>query len=510
MFPGRVGEGMTTGVLCAVRGAAEETVVLSLDGAGGGLAVTRRCADLTELLAAAAAGLGRVAVVSADLPAFDREAVAHLRASAVRVLVLADPTRPWERDRAEAFGAHVVLDVPTSGAVAERPGSPAGIGPALIAAVHALLEVGDDALGRVAGAPGELSEEMPDAHGERPGRGPSAGGYRAAGVSEPGSPPMRSQVVAVWGPTGAPGRTTIAVNLAAELAAIAGPAVIVDADTYGGTVAQLAGMLDEAPGLAAAARAAGSGVLDVPTLARLAPVLAPGLRVLTGISRPDRWPELPASSLEVVWSVLRAVVPWTVIDTGFCLEQDEVLSYDTRAPLRNAATLSALEAADVLVVVGGGDPIGIQRLVRGLDEVSSLAPQARRVVVANRVRAGTAGLRPGTAIRQALERYAGVSDVVIVPDDPAGVDAALLGGRFLQEVSASSPARRVIEQLAHALVAHGVTPTGVVGVGAGPGEVPVGASDPASGTEEFLVAAPHRSRAGAHWGRAHLPAGDAG
>ena len=44
-------------------------------------------------------------------------------------------------------------------------------------------------------------------------------------------------VVAVWGPTGAPGRTTIAVTLATELAAL-GITVLVDADTYGGSVAQ--------------------------------------------------------------------------------------------------------------------------------------------------------------------------------------------------------------------------------------------------------------------------------
>ena len=37
--------------------------------------MTRRCADLTELLAAAEAGLGRLAVVSGDLDLLDREAV---------------------------------------------------------------------------------------------------------------------------------------------------------------------------------------------------------------------------------------------------------------------------------------------------------------------------------------------------------------------------------------------------------------------------------------------------
>ena len=61
------------------------------------------------------------------------------------------------------------------------------------------------------------------------------------------------------GSAGAPGRTTVAVNLAAELARLGQPTVLVDADTYGGCVAQSLSLLDEAPGLAAATRSAGLG-----------------------------------------------------------------------------------------------------------------------------------------------------------------------------------------------------------------------------------------------------------
>ncbi len=412
---------------------------MSLDAAGRGVEVTRRCADLTELLAAAGAGLGRFAVVSGDLPGLDREAIAQLRSCGVMVLAIVDPDRPWEREKIEALGVAVVLDLSTPDQGGEGL-SPGGLGAGVVTAVRRLLDTGDAA-----------ADRRDDGPGDDRGCGASTVGANPP-VTDAGGDAIAGRMVVVWGPTGAPGRTTLAVNLAAELAALGGPVVLVDADTYGGTVAQLVGMLDEAPGLAAATRAAGNGVLDVPTLTRLAPVLSPGLRVLTGISRADRWTELPASALEVVWGLLRTVVPWTVVDTGFCLERDEVLSYDTRAPSRNAATLSAIETADVLVVVGGGDPIGIHRLVRALDEVSGLTHGTRQVVVANRVRAGTAGPRPGAAIRQALERYAGVRDVVLVPDDAAAVDDAVLSGRFLREVAPASSARRAIESLAVTLV----------------------------------------------------------
>ncbi|WP_456847248.1 AAA family ATPase [Cellulomonas sp. P5_C6] len=401
---------MTFGVLCAVQGPAESIIVQAVERTGGRLSVTRRCADLTELLAAAEAGLGRLAVVSGDLDLLDREAVELLHRSGVRVVGIGDAARPWLGERLAALGADVVAVAPHDDDSAQ-----------------AMLR---DALAVLGSAPddGTPAPAFPD---EQTVRRPACG-----------------LVVAVWGPTGAPGRTTVAVNLAAELAAAGRRTLLVDADTYGGCVAQVVGMLDEAPGLAAAARAAGQGTLDLTTLARLTPTIASDLRVLSGISRADRWPELPSSSLDAVWSVARGLAQWTVVDCGFCLEQDEVLSYDTRAPRRNAATLSALEAADVVVVVGAADPVGIQRLVRGLGELSDLGLGGTRLVLVNRVRATVAGPKPAEAVGRALARYAGVTDALLVPEDRAAVDTALLEARTLREVAPGSPVRRALAGVA--------------------------------------------------------------
>jgi len=414
---------MGVGVLCAVQGAAESAIVQAVEGSGGRLSVTRRCADLTELLAAAEAGLGGLAVVSGDLERLDREAVAVLHRCGVRVVGLGDPTRPWLAERLTAHGADLVVDVDVDGAVPD-------------VVREALSVLGDGPLVPVL-------------------------------APEPVAPTRRGTTVAVWGPTGAPGRTFVAVNLAAELAALDRPTLLVDADTYGGVVAQVLGVLDEAPGVAAAARAAGQGALDLATLARLAPVVLPGLRLLSGISRADRWPEVPASSLELVLSQARALADVTVVDTGFCLEQDEMLSYDTRAPARNAATSAALEQADLVVVVGAADPVGVQRLVRALAEAADRGLALSRRVVVNRVRPTVAGARPGEAVAAALARYAGVEDVVLVPEDRSAVDTAMLEGRALREVAPGSPARRSVAALAAEVAA-------MIRTDAPGGRVPVG------------------------------------
>ncbi len=256
---------------------------------------------------------------------------------------------------------------------------------------------------------------------------------------------VAGRLVAVWGPTGAPGRTTVAVNLAAVLAQRGRTALLVDADTYGAAVAQVLGMLDESSGIAAAVRTAGVGQLDAAGLIRLAPAVGANLRVLTGVARPDRWPELHRSALEELWAVARTAADFTVVDAGFGTETDEDLSYDTRAPQRNAATLSALAAADAAVVVGGGDVVGLARLVRVLSDesVRSHLP-ARRLVVVNRVRAESGG---EAQVAEAVDRYGGTPADVFIPYDVAVVSAQFTG-RPLAECAPGSPAGRAIGRLA--------------------------------------------------------------
>jgi len=461
---------VTVPVLTAVTGAAWEAgLVAGLERSQSGLQMVRRCADLPDLLAVAATGTARAALLAAHLRRLDRDAVARLAAVGVAAVGLHDPGDDQAGARLRSLGVGQVL-----------PGdaAPADLAAAVTAAVSALLDRTDGpttgSVGSVAptGAAGwstpprgrpapSGSAANGSARNGSAARGSAANGSAPTGSPSDGSAPdgpaspgqALGQVVAVWGPAGAPGRTSVAVTVAAELAALGTSALLADADVYGGSIAQVLGLLDEAPGLAAAARSAGNGTLDRSALAALAPVVGPRLRVLTGISRAERWPELRPSAVERVWAVSREVAEVTVVDCGFCLEQDEELAFDTAAPLRNGVTLSTLAAADVVLAVGGADPVGLHRLVRGLSELRDAVPGAAppRVVV-NRLRSSVVGRDPRRQVAEALERYAGVTDPVLVPDDPAGFDAALLQGRPVGEVAASSPARQQLAQLAADLV----------------------------------------------------------
>ena len=135
-----------------------------------------------------------------------------------------------------------------------------------------------------------------------------------------------------------------------------------------------------------------------------------------------------------------------VVDCGFSLEEDEELMFDTLAPRRNAATLVALEAADEVVVVGGPDPVALQRLVVGLAELREVLPSASTRVVVNR-----APQASRSEIADVLRRHARVDWVGFLPPDPA-VGDALVRGLSLVEVTKRSPLRSGLAQTAAAVL----------------------------------------------------------
>ena len=407
-------------------GQAQEDIVGGLERLHGPVTVVRRCAELTELLAACQSGLARAAVVADGCEELTASLVDRLGAVGVAIIALTD--NPDEATRLRGIGVPSALLGVESAALAAR-----------------------------------ISEAVAQLVGRQPGR-------PAAGLADPSAAlrpvPAASEdvpaasgtgrIIAVWGPAGSPGRTLVAANMAGELAAEGNSVLLVDADSYGASIAAVLGLLDESAGLAQACRLADQGILDADALLRIAAAVATRLgtfRVLTGITRADRWTELRAAALSLVLERAREIADVVVVDTGFCLEADEELSFDTMAPRRNAATLRTLELADTVYAVGSADPVGVPRLVRGLAELELAVPHVSPVVVMNKVRAGAVGRAPERQLRDAWDRYgpaAGIS--AFLPADGPAADSALLGGSLLLEVAPESKLRVAIAELVCASV----------------------------------------------------------
>ncbi|GAB3612382.1 AAA family ATPase [Humibacter ginsengisoli] len=384
---------MTAIALCLDRRTQER---VSAEASASGHLVTVRTTAGRELLAALATREVDVAVVGAGRGRLSAEVVAACDRAGIRLVVLA--AGESERRHALALGVYDSLD-----------------------------------------AAADWTELEPNLRGVRV---PSRAGGPLGGEDA-------SRVIAVWGPAGAPGRTSVAVTIAAELAALGHSVALADVDPYGGATAPALGLLDEAPGFAAACRLAASDSLTHDELVRVAQRYASprgAFWVLTGIGRATRWPELTSERVQRVLAQCRTWVDYTVVDVGFNLETDEEITSDMFAPRRNAATLAALQGADDVIAVGLADPVGLSRFLRSFGDLVEAAPETPSHVLVNRVRASAVGANPFAQVASTLLRFGGLEPAALIPDDPAGFDLALLTGRTLRDASPKSPARAAVRR----------------------------------------------------------------
>lgn len=278
-----------------------------------------------------------------------------------------------------------------------------------------------------------------------PGQGP---GERVG--AETGTEVRRGEVITVWGPAGAPGRTTVAIAIASELAAEGFTVALADADTHSGAIAPSLGMLDEAPGFAAACRLASTESLTTSELERISERYSSphgSFWVLTGIGRPHRWPELSGARVASSLNACRSWVDYTVVDTGFSLENDEEISSDLLAPQRNAATITALREADRIIAVGAGDPVGLSRFLRAHVDLLELVDAERVLTIINRIRGSVIGPSPTAQVEQTLLRFGGIIASALIPHDQTALDAAILSGKTLADVAGKSGPRVALRTL---------------------------------------------------------------
>lgn len=265
----------------------------------------------------------------------------------------------------------------------------------------------------------------------------------------PAAAPHR--VTAVWGPHGAPGRSTVAIQLAVELARAGRGSALVDADTVAPSLALLLGLSDDAPGIAAACRRAELGGLDAAELTRLATTVtssAGEIEVLPGINRPSRWPELSSARITTTLRACRDWIEETVVDVAGAFDADDEVTHDLSGPRRHAATSSVLREADAIIAVAAADPLGISRFLRDHAELRRIVSPTPVTVVVNQIRPGPLGIDARGQVRRTLERFAGITDVSFLPFDQRAADAALLHARPMSDVTPRSPLVAAVRRLA--------------------------------------------------------------
>lgn len=350
------------------------------------VAVQRRCVDVADLMAAADTRLSTVAIVDGGTPGMDAEVARWTRERGVRLVLVGGA--PEDRERWRRLGI-----------AAQSGDSP-----------EAILAAAKQVAASSASAP---DAALPD--GQAAG-GPDEGPDEGAGAD------LGHPVVAIWGPPGAPGRTTLVLALARMAAVQGGRVTAVDADPAGGTAGIYAGLAEETAGLLLAARAWNTGRLDAATLRGFCRDVA-GVDLLTGLPRGERRVEVRPGAVAGVLGVAASGSP-VVVDAGSGSEADA----------RDRMSVEALTSATSVVVVGSADPVGAVRLARSLEALAEVAPAHRPWVVVNRVRPrlGWGAAELGAVI----EGRADLRAITELPEDPA-LDRAHLVGRLPGELGAS-------------------------------------------------------------------------
>lgn len=338
--------------------AGEPALVTALSNART-VAAVRRCVDAVDVLGVASTGGASLAIIGVHLPRAGVELVERLRGLGLAIVGVADPADCRGEETLRLWGITDIRSL-DDGCIAE--------------------------LVRMTG----LQQQ----------------------AAAPSAPPAAGQgrIIAVWGPYGAPGRTTVAVSLADELARSGVSTLLVDADPCGGAAGIHLGLLEESSGLVAACRRAEQGVLDLNGLARSARTVGGGLRVLTGLEGPTSWTHVRPTSLGRVLALARVAVDVTVVDVGFGLEEGASRG-------SSAVSVAALECADEIVAAASADPVGLARLAGALPDLRELAGVRRVHVLMNKVPDQRRSTHDQVA--EALAALCDVHDHVNLPHDGA-------------------------------------------------------------------------------------------
>ena len=273
------------------------------------------------------------------------------------------------------------------------------------------------------------------------------------------TPAYPVNVIAVWGPSGSPGKSTIAVNIAAELSLAGEKVLLIDLDTLAPSLALGLGLVDTPAGLSACLRLAEQNRLTVDELNRLTIAISLGrneLMFMPGLSSAHRWPEVTPERFEKLLLGLQGVVEHVVVDLSqaTCFKSNIFHPSNMNSDDFNRDNLlrSVLARAGKVVLVSGSDPVAAQRFIAAKELLADIAEDIDPLVVVNRYRTGALGSRAKEELEETYLTLAKLRIDAFVPEDRENLDKAMRNGLPLALLKRSSPARVAIAELAKQLL----------------------------------------------------------
>jgi MinD-like ATPase involved in chromosome partitioning or flagellar assembly len=259
---------------------------------------------------------------------------------------------------------------------------------------------------------------------------------------------VKGQLIAIWGATGSPGKSSIALSVASELALAGQRVFLLDADNLSPSLNLLLGLTDHPAGVAAACRLVSQGRFDLEQLERLSVGLTTGrgeVLLMTGISDAERWPELSSDRVGVILEVAQASFDSVVVDLASSLEGG--LRPGLGGPDRNELTREILARAEQVILVCAADPVGVHRFLLALQSLRQIALTGEVIAVVNRLRKSVLGAGAKQQLVETLSRLAQLNVAAFIPDDPTTADLAIRNSLPMAMGKRGSPAKQAIALL---------------------------------------------------------------
>jgi MinD-like ATPase involved in chromosome partitioning or flagellar assembly len=257
----------------------------------------------------------------------------------------------------------------------------------------------------------------------------------------------KAKVVTVWSPCGSPGRTTIAASIASEFAKQGNRTLIIDADSYAPAIEFQFGIEQSHAGIAAVARAAIRDRLDIDLFQKHTVDFVHGkveLKVLTGISMPDRWQEVGFDGINAILDFAEQHFDSIVIDIAPPIELQVI--HEKSLVQRNSMAIASLKRATHIVAICGSETNAVHRFVWDYQQLKSLELPGELQVLVNQLRVASLGRHAAKQISETVQRLTGCQIAEFVEFDQSAADRAKSDGVPITFAGRNSSARSQISK----------------------------------------------------------------
>lgn len=261
------------------------------------------------------------------------------------------------------------------------------------------------------------------------------------------APEPKGLLIAVAGFGGSCGRTTAVKELGWQFSKLGARTCMVDADTYGPSLDQELGYEPNQNGLLELCRSIEKNSSSIQTHFDLLPTASENLFFVAGLPRISRWTDLRLATLRELWRKSRDSFDVVIADVGAVLEVDHSLMHETSLPRRHAASLTALESAQVSIICARADNVGITRLVRGYLEFHELFERSEVHVVLW----GVTSDAQRKEVRAAVSRHTGIESIFETSYDFDAMRKAVSQNTFISNLDSKNSIAKEFESISKML-----------------------------------------------------------